>query len=220
MRQRYVVPVEVERIAPHLWWWTAPHPDWEPEAFKDGQGWQRDVSSYALVEEGDFVLFDPLAPAGDEQRFWEALDRDVEQHGPPQILLTVFWHARSSREILERYDGAAVWAHKPSAAELKQRVPVAHAFSEGDQLPGRVEPIAMHHMDEAAFWIPSHQALVFGDSLLGYGDHLAHCPQSWLREGESLSASKARVLGAINKKRPQRVLLTHGGPQRSSPSEL
>ena len=155
--------VEIEQIAPHLWWWTAPHPDWGPDAFKDGQGWQRGVSSYAIVEGDDLVLFDPLVPVGQEERFWEALDRDVQQHGPPQILLTVFWHARSSREILERYGGAGVWAHEPSAAEVEQRVPVAHAFSEGDRLPGGVEPIAMHHMDEAAFWLPSHRALLVGD---------------------------------------------------------
>jgi glyoxylase-like metal-dependent hydrolase (beta-lactamase superfamily II) len=217
MRQRYVLPVEIEQIAPHLWWWTAPHPDWKPGA--DGQGWwQRDVSSYALVDGGDLVLFDPLVPAGEEERFWEALDRDVEQHGPPQILLTVFWHARSSREILERYEGAAVWAHEPSAAEVEQRVPVAHAFSEGDPLPGRVEPIAMYHMDEAAFWLPSHRALLVGDSILGY-EEVRLCPESWLRDGEppeGLRASANRALA----RRPEWLLLTHGKPRQSSEASL
>jgi glyoxylase-like metal-dependent hydrolase (beta-lactamase superfamily II) len=215
MRGGSVRRVEIEQIAPHLWWWTAPHPDWDPEDFKDGQGWQRDVSSYALVEGDELVLFDPLVPEGEEERFWAALDGDVEHHGPPQILITVFWHVRSSPQILERYEGAAVWAHEPSAAEVGKRVPVAHAFRDGDVLPGRVEAIAMHHMDEAAFWLPSHGALVFGDSVLGYADDVKLCPDSWLREGESperLRASGNRAL----ERQPRRVLLTHGGPRRSS----
>jgi hypothetical protein len=57
--------VEIEQIAPHLWWWTAPHPGWGPEDFVDGQGWKQSVSSYALVEDDSLVLFDPLVPAGD-----------------------------------------------------------------------------------------------------------------------------------------------------------
>ena len=211
--------MEIEQIAPHLWWWTAPHPDWGPDAFKDGQGWQRGVSSYAIVEGDDLVLFDPLVPVGQEERFWEALDRDVQQHGPPQILLTVFWHTRSTREILERYGGAGVWAHEPSAAEVEQRVPVAHAFSEGDRLPGGVEPIAMHHMDEAAFWLPSHRALLVGDSLLGYEDEVRLCPESWLRDGESPERLRASASRAVAR-RPQWLLLTHGKPRQSWAASL
>lgn len=211
--------MEIEQLAPHLWWWTAPHPDWGPDDFKDGQGWAREVSSYALVEDDALVLFDPLVPADDESSYWAALDDDVEHHGPPAILITVFWHARSAREIFDRYEGTTVWAHEPSLDEVVKRAPVTNAFTDGDRLPGGVEPMAMHHMDEAAFWLPSHRALVFGDSLLGYEDGVRHCPESWLREGESIATSRARVLAAINKKRPRLVLLTHGGPQ-GSPSEL
>jgi hypothetical protein len=207
--------VEIEQIAPRLWWWTAPHPEWTPNQFKDGQGWQRDVSSYALVEDDALVLFDPLVPAGDEAAFWKALDRDVEHHGAPAILLTVYWHVRSSGEILERYDGGTVWAHEPSAKQVAKRVPVTNTFVSGDILPGRVEAIAMHHMDEAAFWLPSHGTLVFGDSLLGYEDHVRHCPESWLRKSESRAELRASVERPLNAKRPSRLLLTHGGPRRA-----
>jgi hypothetical protein len=99
------VAVEIEQIAPHLWWWTAPHPEWSPSDFKDGRGWERDVSSYALVDDGSLVLFDPLVPAGDEERFWAALDGDVVHHGPPSILISLHWHARSAGAILERKAG-------------------------------------------------------------------------------------------------------------------
>jgi glyoxylase-like metal-dependent hydrolase (beta-lactamase superfamily II) len=204
--------VEIEQIAPRLWWWTAPHPEWTPGDFVDDQGWDRDVSSYALVEDDQLVLFDPLVPAGDEEAFWKALDGDVEHHGPPAILITVYWHARSSREILDRYVGATLWAHEPSAEEVAKRVPVTNTFAGGDVLPGRVEAIAMHHMREAAFWLPSHRALVFGDSLLGYEDHVRACPESWLREGESLDALRESLERTLNSKRPRLLLLTHGGP--------
>ena len=207
--------MEIRQIAPHLWWWAAPHPDWGPEDFVDGQGWEREVSCYALVEGDDLVLFDPLVPAGEEETFWAALDADVEHHGPPSILITVFWHVRSAPVILERYEGATLWAHAPSADEVGKRAPVTHTFSDGEALPGRVEAIALHHMDEAAFWLPSHRALVFGDSLLGYPDDVKMCPESWLREGESVEKLQQSVERALNAKRPRRLLLTHGGPRET-----
>jgi glyoxylase-like metal-dependent hydrolase (beta-lactamase superfamily II) len=215
MAERYVAAVEIEQIAPHLWWWTAPHPDWGPDDFKDGQGWARDVSSYALVEGGALVLFDPLVPAEDESTFWAALDTDVDEHGPPAILLTVFWHARSSREIFDRYEGTTVWAHEPSLEEVGKRAPVTNVFAAGDELPGGVEPLAMHHMDEAAFWIPSHRELVLGDSVLGYEGRAELCPAAWLRDGESQEGLEASVRQALERD-PEWLLLTHGGPRPAS----
>jgi hypothetical protein len=50
----------------------------EPFRLQGRAGLERDVSSYALVDDGSLVLFDPLVPAGDEDRFWAALDGDVD----------------------------------------------------------------------------------------------------------------------------------------------
>ena len=211
--------MEIREIAPRLWWWTAPHPEWTPDEFKDGEGWERDVSSYALVEHDSLVLFDPLVPAGDEEAFWKALGGDVAHHGPPAILITVFWHARSSREISDRYDGVTLWAHEPSAEGVAERVAVTNTFADGDGLPGGVEAIALHNRDEAAFWLPGHGALVLGDSVLGYEDGLRHCPESWLGEGASMAASRAAVERALNAKRPRWLLLTHGGPRQAPESD-
>jgi glyoxylase-like metal-dependent hydrolase (beta-lactamase superfamily II) len=211
--------VEIEQIAPHLWWWTAPHPDWGPDDFVDGQGWEQEVSSYALVEDDSLVLFDPLVPAGDEEAFWAALDGDVEHHGPPAILITVYWHARSSREILDRYEGATLWAHEPSAEDVAQRVQVTSTFAGGDALPGGVEAIAMHHMDEAAFWLPSHGLLVLGDSALGYDGRVELSPVSWLGQGESVAEHRASVERALALE-PHQLLLTHGGPRARDDLQL
>jgi glyoxylase-like metal-dependent hydrolase (beta-lactamase superfamily II) len=204
--------VQIEQIAPHLWWWTAPHPEWSPSDFKNGRGWERDVSSYALVGDGSLVLFDPLVPAGAEEHFWSALDGDVEHHGPPSILISLYWHARSAGEILARYEGASVWAHEPAAGEVVKRVAVSKTFVDGDELPGGVEALAMGLMNEASFWLPGHRALVLGDSLLGYEGRTELCPRSWLGKNDTMEELEASVRRALARD-PERLLLTHGGPR-------
>ena len=106
MAERYVAAVEIEQIAPHLWWWTAPHPDWGAGGLRERRGWARGRLSYALVEDGSLVLFDPLVPAEDESTFWAALDTDVDEHGPPgDPAHRLLARPRSSREIFDRYEG-------------------------------------------------------------------------------------------------------------------
>jgi glyoxylase-like metal-dependent hydrolase (beta-lactamase superfamily II) len=209
----------VEEIAARLWWWTATHPDWRPASFRGGKGWKEEVSSYALVENGDLVLFDPLVPSGEEEAFWKALDADVEHHGPPAILITVYWHARSSKEVLDRYHGATLWAHKPARRGLGNRVQYTDIFEEGETLPGGVEALAMHHMNEAAFWLPSHRALVLGDSVVGYDGRAELSPSSWLRKRETVAEQRASVRRAMERD-PARLLLTHGGPADPKALEL
>jgi glyoxylase-like metal-dependent hydrolase (beta-lactamase superfamily II) len=89
----------------------------------------------------------------------------------------------------------------------------------GDVLPGGVEAIAMHHMDEAAFWLAGHRALVLGDSVLGYEGRAELCPLSWLREGESVEELEASVRRALARE-PELLLLTHGGPRPRAQLEL
>jgi glyoxylase-like metal-dependent hydrolase (beta-lactamase superfamily II) len=208
--------MNLNQIEPHLWWWTAPHTEWTPRSFRDGQGWQQEVSSYALVENDDLVLFDPLVPVGEEKEFWKALDGDVEHHGPPAILVTIYWHARSSQEILDRYPGSTLWAHSPAVGAVGKRVRYTNTFEEGDTLPGSVEALAMHSMNEAAFWLPRHRALVVGDSVLGYDGRAEPCPASWLRKSESVEELRASIRRALERA-PERLLLTHAGrPTRAN----
>lgn len=206
--------MDVEQIAPGLWHWTAQHPDWNPRA-----GWGQVVSSYALVGDEALLLFDPLVPDDEPDRFWEALDRDVDAHGPPEILITIFWHARSTQQILDRYGKGTAWWYEPALKDVGDRVRDPKTFVLGDELPGGVQAADMRQRVEVAYWLPNHYAVVIGDTLLGDGENARLCPESWLDDGDSMD----EVLDAVKRlldRQPSKLLLTHGGPTEPSALEV
>lgn len=204
--------MQVAEIRPRLWRWTATHPEWTPEAGGD-DGWEPEVSSYALVEADTLVLIDPLVPADEEEeRFWRALDDDVAHHGPPQILLTVFWHTRSTPTILERYEEARVFAPAAWPDEARERAPSAELYELGASLPGGIEAHGTEHRGEALLWIPSHRALAAGDLLLGTRDGgVRVCPDSWLRPGVTGQMLREGLQPVLDLP-IELLLLTHGEP--------
>ena len=202
----------MQELADDLWWWSLPHPEWAPEDLEGGAGWEQVVSSYALAGPG-LVLFDPLVED------WDALDELVARHGPPAVLITIMWHVRSAPEILERYDGASVWAHEPAAEWVGERTRYTNTFVIGDDLPGAVEAVHMRRIEEVAYWLPGHQAVVVGDTILGHGDGAALCPPTWVRRSESFEPARAAVRELIARA-PARLLLTHGGPTDPKALEL
>jgi glyoxylase-like metal-dependent hydrolase (beta-lactamase superfamily II) len=212
--------MDAQEISPRLWHWSAPHPEWKP-AYAENGGWEEIVSSYAVFADDSLVLFDPLVPAADEDaaRFWQELDRDVEHHGPPSILITVYWHARRSQEILDRYAGGSVWAHEPAAHLVGERVRYTHTFTEDSELPGGSQAIPLHNRDEVAYWLPSQKATVIGDTILGGDGRARLCPASWLGEDDSMDDVRAAV-HRILKFPENRLLLTHGGPTAPSALEV
>jgi glyoxylase-like metal-dependent hydrolase (beta-lactamase superfamily II) len=203
----------MQEVAPGLHWWSEPHPEWKPEDLEGGQGWEQVVSSYALAVGGDLVLFDPFVAD------WASLDRLVEAHGAPAVLVTILWHARSSREILDRYDGAALWAHEPAAEWVAKRTRVTSTFNVDDALPGGVEAIHMRRIEEVAFWLPSHNSVVVGDTILGHGDRAALCPPTWVRKHETFEPAR-RAVTELMQRKPDRLLLTHGGPMDPAALEV
>ena len=89
----------MDDVVPGLWRWTGEHPDWTPEA-----DWPQEVGSVYYEAPDAIVLFDPLVPPEDAERFWAALDGDVERACKPvAVLLTTESHARSRDAIVERY---------------------------------------------------------------------------------------------------------------------
>ena len=197
----------VEELAPGLWRWSSRHPEWTPD-----EEWEPEVSSYFVAEDDSLVLIDPLVPADEEARFWSALDRDVAQHGPPQVLLTVFWHTRSTQAILDRYEGARALAPAAWPDEARERVPSAELYELGATLPGGIEARGTEHRGEALLWIPARRALAAGDILLGArGGSVRVCPDSWLRPGVTGRQIRDGLRPLLDLP-VELLLLTHGAP--------
>jgi hypothetical protein len=200
--------MRVQELAPGLWRWTGLHPAWTDE----DQDWDPEVGCLYYEAPDAVVLFDPLVPAEDEERFWQALDRDIERAARPlHVLLTALWHGRSSHAIAERY-GAEIWVHEQSA-DLRRAVTPTRTFGFGERLPGGVQAYAaVRH--EVVLWIETHGALVFPDVVVGdRAGGVALCPESWLALGER--GGHAELKAAL---RPlldlpvERLLVSHGEP--------
>jgi glyoxylase-like metal-dependent hydrolase (beta-lactamase superfamily II) len=196
----------VEEIAPKLWWWTSLHPDWTPEDLEGGEGWEQIVSSYALATDDTFVLFDPLIED------WDSLDRQVEEQGQPAILITLFWHARSAQQLLDRYDGASVWAYEPAAELIGERTRYTNAFRAEDALPAGIEAIPMARAYEVAYWLPQQNSVVVGDTILRHGDRATLFPPSWAYQKQEIIDAAKQSVRELIERNPDRLLLTHGGP--------
>lgn len=174
--------MSVVQVAPGLWRWTAPHPDWTETG-----DWPRKVGCVYYEAPEAVVLFDPLVPP-ERERFFDALDADVARLGRPvAILLTVAWHSRSAAELTKRYD-----ARRSSP------------------LSGVVQ-VSFTEVEETVYWIPEHLALVVGDTIFG-DEHegLSLCPETWV-EGdvrEALRGSLRRLLELP----VEHVLTSHGEP--------
>lgn len=119
--------MEAVRLAEGLWRWTTP-----------------EFGGVYYEAPEAVVLFDPLLPAGEEQRFLEHLDRDVERLGlPVSILLTAAREERSAPFLRERYQA-------------------------DDRVPATVEAYAVDsaQAEQLAYFIRPHRALV----VAGLGD--------------------------------------------------
>jgi hypothetical protein len=186
--------MDVQELRPGLWRWTGAHPEWE-----HSEQWGPEVGSvYAELQEA-VVVVDPLVPADDEERFWAALDRDVERAGRPlHVLLTVHWHERSVAAVLDRYH-ATLW--RPE---------------EKGELPNGVHAETVHGSDwvEALFFLEPHRALVAGDLLIERGGRL-ELPVEWFPKDErewaerELKPDLRRRLAALP---IELVLVSHGAP--------
>jgi len=186
--------MDVQELRPGLWRWTGSHPEWD-----HAESWGPEVGSvYAELEE-TVVVVDPLVPTDDEERFWSALDRDVERAGRPlHVLLTVHWHERSVAAVLDRYH-ATLW--RPE---------------EKGELPKGVHAEIVKGSDwmEALFFLETYKALVAGDLLVGR-DGGIELPVAWFPKDEQEWAEKElkpdlrKRLAALP---IDLVLVSHGEP--------
>jgi hypothetical protein len=180
----------VQELAPGLFTWTRPHPEWKPSDGARPDGWQQEVRSYAFDAGDVLVLIDPLDPPA------ELLDADKDT----AVVLTVWAHERSAGEL-----GAQVLA---PAGSIERIETTAQAYEAGATLPGGIEVKPNPYPDEGLLWLPGHRALVSGDLLLGSPPRI--CPESWLLEGNHATVGEA--LRPLLDLPIERFLPTHGDP--------
>jgi hypothetical protein len=186
--------MDVQELRPGLWRWTASHPEWD-----HAESWGPDVGSVYAELPKAVVLVDPIVPQDDEERFWAALDRDLERAARPlHVLLTVHWHERSVAAVLERYQ-ATLW--RPE---------------EKGELPGGVHAEVVQGSDwvEALFFLEPHHALVAGDLLIGK-DGAIEMPISWFPKAEQEWAQqelKPMLRERLASLPIELVLVSHGEP--------
>jgi glyoxylase-like metal-dependent hydrolase (beta-lactamase superfamily II) len=208
--------VDVTELADGLWRWTALHPGWTPE--EGGlDGWEQEVSSLYLEAPDAVVLIDPLVPGDERDRFFDALDRDVEHASRPvAIVVTLDDHERDAVELRERYD-AETWA--PAAEATKMRAPVTRPFAAGERVVGGIETFGTGRGGEVVLWIPEHRTLFTGDAILGSPEGLRRCPDSWLPEGLAPEELKAR-LSPLARLPVAIVVPAHGEPVTEDAAEV
>jgi hypothetical protein len=188
----------IEKLRPGLWTWTAAHPSWTPEQ-GGPNGWEQDVRSYALDAGDALVLFDPQAEVADVETLADGR--------PVVVVLTCFWHRRSTSELVEALDATV---HAP-AVDLGELGLPAKPYAVGDDLAGDVEPHPGAYPNECTLWIRGHSALVIRDALLGGGRGFRLQPESWLAEGDTTADLQERLRPLLEL--PADLLLpTHGVP--------
>jgi hypothetical protein len=205
--------LQVDELAPGLWRWTARHPEGS-----SAYGWDPEVSCFYAESDEATLVVDPLVPADDAKRFWEALDLDVERRRVPvEVLLTQAAHARSAGDVAARY-GAGVWGHE--AAREKVGGATFHAIAPGDEVPGGR---ALDFDQEPGgsgtpLYLFAHRAVAVGDVFIAVDGELrvwwAHgaSAEEWYRDRLVPSLSRWLVL------RIDHVLVAHG--EQVPPPEL
>jgi glyoxylase-like metal-dependent hydrolase (beta-lactamase superfamily II) len=156
--------------------WTAWHDEWEDE-----------VASLAVDTRDGLVLIDPIDPPPDVR-------------SPDHVLVTVYWHGRSTHGA----DAKRVWAPGRSEQPLRNRgIDVTDVFRAGDELPGGIRAFQTARAAEVAYVLPDHGALAVGDVLLGAG-----AKPLGKATHDDLRASLRPVLDFPL----ERVLVSHGKP--------
>ena len=182
-----------QEIAPGLLRWTAPHPEWNPDAEPGGSGdWEEIVGSVLYETPETVVLIDPLLPRDGRERFLGWLDDRVGER-EVSILTTIRYHRRDRGELADRY-----------------RANTTRAWN---AVPPGVQPRPLRGAGETLLWLPAVSALVAGDSLIAPGDGVLEvCPETWLEEAQVDRDGLARLLSPLLELPIARVLVSHGAP--------
>ena len=199
----------LREIAPELWRWEARHPDWHPRGFGNT------VGSYAMrVRGGDVLLIDPLLTEGDEAT--ALLDDLAPEPVRIHVYITIPYHVRSTREVVERCGAGRVqvWGER----RLVRRLPGidVEIAEPGAALPfgGHCFAIGRPRRAEQPLWIEDHAAIAFGDAVVETGADLRIWAQEPLddRRLRFYEDRFAPTLEPLLEPETRHVLVTHGSP--------
>jgi glyoxylase-like metal-dependent hydrolase (beta-lactamase superfamily II) len=147
--------VEVHDVAPGLWYWRQPHPDWS-----EGNDWRPEVASFAVESRGEAVLLDPLAPPPSARDAWER----IERMRPSAIVVLKPDHVRDV-DLFVRWYGARAFGPRlfwPGDVPETELTPV----EPGDELPGGLLAVDDGRgKAETPVYLPEQRALVFADGM-------------------------------------------------------
>jgi glyoxylase-like metal-dependent hydrolase (beta-lactamase superfamily II) len=188
----------MRELAPGVWHWDAPHPEWSP-----GEEWDEQVSSYAIDDGERLLLFDPLAVPSEIQAL--AADRETA------IVLTCPWHERDAQGLVQSLR-APVFTPRPDegSPDVAWLGEDARLYAVGDVLPGGVEALPGGGKNDLVLWVESRGVVVAGDSLIDRGNGL-EIPEDWLDQDVTRD-QVAEGLRPLLERPVEHVLATHGGP--------
>jgi hypothetical protein len=191
--------VEVRDVAPGLWLWRQPHPDW-----REGFDWGPEVSSCFVESRGEAVLLDPLAPPPRAQDFWARLDAVK----PTAAVVLKPDHVRDIDLFVRWYGVQAYGPHlffggDAPKTQLKFVQP-------GAELPGGLRALYDGRGRlETPVYLPEQRALVFADGLTAPDGVLRVWGTPW-HEQRVLPALRALLELPF-----ELVLVSHGEPVHS-----
>jgi hypothetical protein len=190
------VAVEMRDVAPGLWLWRQPHPDW-----REGFDWEPQVTSFAVESRGVALLLDPLAPPPAAREVWARLDA----LGPEVVVVLKPDHVRDV-DLFVRWYGARAfgpflfWRGDVPRTDLAPVRP-------GDELPGGLRALFDgRDQMETPLLLPEQRALVFADALTAPGGVLRVWGTPW-HEERTLPALRALLALPF-----EHVLVAHGEP--------
>jgi hypothetical protein len=188
--------VHIIDVAPGLWLWRQPHPDWQ-----EGLDWEPEVTSVVVESRGEVVVIDPLTPPPGEHEVWERLGA----RPPTAIVILKADHVRDV-DLFVRWYGAKAfgpWLFWPDDVPDTRLEPVRP----GDELPGGLAAQYDGRGEmETPIYLPEQRALVFADGMTAPGGVLRVWGTRWHHE-RALPAFRAMLDLPF-----EHVIVSHGEP--------
>lgn len=188
--------VEVRDVAPGLWLWRQPHPDW-----REGLDWEPAVSSFCVESRGQAVVLDPLAPHPRAQEVWARLDG----RRPTAAIVLKPDHVRDVDLFVRWYGVSAYGPNVFFPGDIPKTE--LESVQPGDELPGGLLALYDGRREfETPLYLPEQRALVFADALTAPGGVLRVWGTRW-HEERALPALRTLLELPF-----EHVLVSHGEP--------